>query len=83
MKLELTNDRITVPADVLAPLLGLGVDDMRQRMRAGEITIRSETGEGEDAGRFRVTFRLDGRQIRLTCDADGNVIKTSRVRVGP
>lgn len=83
MKLELTNDRITVAADLLAPLLDLDVDDMRKRMRAGDVAIRSETGEGEDAGKFRVTFRLDGQQVRLTCDADGNVIKTTRVRVAP
>jgi hypothetical protein len=48
-------------------------------MRAGEITSRFERGEGEDAGRFRVTFFHGGRRVRLTIDGDGRVLQRSRV----
>ena len=49
-----------------------------EKMRNGEITSRSETGIGEDAGNTRLTFWYQGRRVRLTCDSAGNVLKTSR-----
>ena len=82
MKLDVTDGRITVEAADLAPLLDLDPGEMRRRMHAGEISILSEAGTGDDEGRFRVTFRANRWQVRLTCSSDGTVLKRLRARVG-
>ena len=48
-------------------------------MRAGEITSRSERGEGEDAGRFRATFFHSKGRVQLVLAGDGEVMRRSRV----
>lgn len=82
MKLSLANGQLTVDAADLAPLLEIEPDVLRTQMRDGEVRILSETGEGGDAGRHRVTFWTKQWRVRLTCDADGTVVKQSRVRIG-
>ncbi len=74
MKLELAEGRITVPAELLATSFGIEPAEVSEMMRSGDITSRSETGEGEHAGRFRVTFWYGARQVRLTCAEDGTVL---------
>ena len=78
MKVTLTTDGATVEAHDLGPLLGLEPADVPEKMRLGEITSQSEEGADEDAGRTRLTFWYGGFRIRITCDQDGNVVKTSR-----
>jgi len=82
MKLSLANGQVTVDAADLAPLLEMEPDVLRRQMRDGDVRILSETGEGDDAGRQRVTFWTKQWRVRLTCDADGTVVKQSRVRIG-
>lgn len=81
MKLDVTDGRIVVEAAELAPLLDLAPVEFRRRMQAGEIAVLSESGEGEDAGQFRVTFGADRWKVRLICAADGTVLKRVRFRV--
>lgn len=81
MKVTLTDDGATVDAHDLGPLLGLAPSDVPLKMRAGEITSQSEHGEGEDAGRIRLTFWYDLQRVRLICDATGEVLKTTRTRM--
>jgi hypothetical protein len=78
MKVTLTADGAEVDAQDLGPLLGLEPADVAQKMRSGEITSQSEHGTGDDVGRVRLTFWYAGKRVRLTCDASGNIIKTSR-----
>jgi len=78
MKVTLTTDGATVEAHDLGPLLGLEPAEVPEKMRLGEITSQSEEGADEDAGRTRLTFWYGGFRIRITCDQDGNVVKTSR-----
>ncbi|MFZ3584218.1 DUF6522 family protein [Loktanella sp. DJP18] len=82
MKLGLANGQVTVDAADLAPLLEMEPDVLRTQMRDGDVRILSETGEGDDAGKQRVTFWTKQWRVRLTCDADGTVVKQSRARVG-
>ena len=82
MKLDLTNGQVTVDATDLAPLLEVVPEVLRAQMRNGEVRILSETGEGDDAGKQRVTFWTNQWRVRLTCDADGTVVKQSRAWVG-
>lgn len=83
MKLDLIDGRILVDAAELAPLLDLAPNAFRQRMQTGEIAILSESGEGADKGRFRVTFTGNRWKVRLTCVADGTVLTRVRSRTNP
>lgn len=78
MSVEMGPEGATVPAEALGPLLGVAPADVPGLMRAGAITSRFERGEGEDAGRCRLTFWHAGRRVRLTCDAEGRILTTSR-----
>ena len=82
MKIDLTNGQVTVDAADLAPLLEMEPDFLRRQLRNGDVRILSETGEGDDAGKQRVTFWTKQWRVRLTCDADGTVVKQSRARIG-
>jgi len=79
MKVTLTETGATIDAHDLGPLLGLAPADVPARMRAGEITSQSEEGIDEDAGRLRLTFWYQGQRVRIICDAEGNVLKTTRI----
>lgn len=82
MKVDVSDGQITVEAADIAPLLDLDPDEFRRRITAGRIAILSEAGEGDDEGRFRVTFRANGWKARLTCASDGTVLKRLRARIG-
>lgn len=82
MKIEMDQGQPVIDARDLGTLLGMPPADVQTRMRAGDITSRFETGEGEDAGRFRLTFIHGDQRIRLTCAADGEVISTIRLKQG-
>lgn len=83
MKIDLRQTGPVIDATDLAKLLEMEPEIVRQLMRAGDITSLFETGVDTDAGRHRLTFSYGSTKIRLVCDADGNVLKTSRVKSGP
>ncbi|MEX3313955.1 DUF6522 family protein [Sulfitobacter sp. PS-8MA] len=78
MKIEMQDGQPVIDAGDLGPLLGLEPAVVQEKMRRGEITSRYETGAGEDAGRFRLTFFHAVTRLRLTCAADGTVIQRSK-----
>ncbi len=80
MKLEVENDRVVIDAFDLAPLIGCQPSDVPGLMRSGQITSVFEKGEGEDAGRFRVTFRFGATKVRFTCAEDGEVLSHIRTK---
>lgn len=83
MKLEPTTNGFSVePAD-LARLFERDPDEIRRMMRDGTMTCLVERGEGDDAGRFRVTFRDGIRRARLVVDTEGNVLLQTRVPMAP
>ena len=71
-----------VDAAVLAEGFGITSAEVRQHMRAGEITGKLYHGQDEDAGSF--AYVLFHRNIRLTLilDEDGNVLKRSKINFG-
>jgi hypothetical protein len=82
MKIERDADgRLIVDAAGLAPLLGLAMEEFQRQMRAGQIATGTEEGQGEDAGRFRVTFTTQKWKLRLTCAADGSVLSQVRTEL--
>lgn len=82
MKVEMKDGQPVIDAADLAALLGLSPEDVRAKMRSGDITSRFETGMDEDAGRIRLTFYHENKKVRLTCLEDGTVLKTARTDIG-
>ncbi len=82
MKIDMQTGQPIIDATDLAGLLGLTPAEVRDRMRDGRITTRLETGEGDDAGKMRLSFFHDDTRIRLTCSEDGTVLKTLRTKTG-
>ncbi|MFK7940636.1 MAG: DUF6522 family protein [Roseovarius sp.] len=82
MKIDMSQGHPQIDAQDLGRLLGLPPKEVQAKMRAGDITSRYETGEGEDAGRFRLTFYYNAHRLRLTCAEDGEVLSTIRVPQG-
>ncbi|WP_428979621.1 DUF6522 family protein [Hansschlegelia zhihuaiae] len=58
-----------------ASALRLPLDELRRRMRLGRVASLVEAGEGEDAGRSRLTLRSGARTWRAVLDKDGHVIE--------
>ena len=69
------NTQITIDADVLAPRLGLTVEALKENMARGLVMSVAETGEDEDAGRTRLTFRYKARVWRIVIEADGSLFE--------
>lgn len=72
---EVNNAQITIDAEVLAPRLGLTVDALKQNMAKGLVVSLAETGQDEDAGRTRLTFRYRARVWRVVIEADGSLLE--------
>ncbi|MFG6621000.1 DUF6522 family protein [Sulfitobacter sp. 1A05707] len=83
IKIEIVDGQPVIDAVDLGSLLGLEPAAVQDGMRRGEITSRYETGQNEDAGRFRLTFFYAGTKLRLTCAKDGTVISRSKATVAP
>lgn len=82
MKIDLSLSEPLVDAADLARVFDLTPEQVKTAMRAQDITSRFESGVGEDAGKHRLTFWHNQTKVRFTCDADGNVLKTTRIKTG-
>ncbi|WP_193140930.1 MULTISPECIES: DUF6522 family protein [unclassified Meridianimarinicoccus] len=79
MKLEPTENGFEADPGDLGRLFDRTPEEIRQMMQDGAMTCLVERGEGDDAGRFRVTLRDGTRRVRLVVDTLGNVLTTTRV----
>ena len=66
---------ITVEAEALAPKLGLSTEALKENMAKGLVMSVTETGEDEDAGRTRLTFRYRARVWRIVIESDGSLFE--------
>lgn len=73
--IERNGSNFFVPVDLLASAFGLSDAAVRQGMRTKRITSQSETGVGEDNGRWRLTFFYQDRAVRFVVDGHGEVLK--------
>ncbi len=78
MKITRDRDGAVIDAADLGALFDLPPAEVAEAMRAVDITSRFETGTGDDAVTFRMTFWHGDRRVRLTCAEDGTVLKTLR-----
>lgn len=75
--IEYTDDGVQVDASILAQAFAISAEDLRLGMREGAITSRFEQGEGEDAGKVRLTFFTADRRLRMIADERGSVLACS------
>ncbi len=73
--ISIENGEVTVDAEALASKLGLTVEALKQNMAKGLVMGVTETGENEDAGRTRLTFRYRARVWRVVIEADGSLFE--------
>ncbi|WP_417727712.1 DUF6522 family protein [Roseovarius sp.] len=79
---ERNGDQFIVDARELAKAFDLTADETRIRMQAGQIAALCECGEGDDSGRWRLTFRHQGRALRMIVDTHGEILSKSTFPVG-
>lgn len=68
----------TVDAKIIAEGLDLPAHAIARAMSTGAITTLFERGEGNDEGRFRLSFFYSTRVLRLTVDKDGKILSRAR-----
>lgn len=73
--ISITDTGVVVDARIIGAGFGLDPAVVPGLMRSGQLTSRSEIGEGEDAGFRRLTFYFNGRALRLTVNASGEIVK--------
>ncbi len=73
----LQDGMIEVDAAIVAAGLKMTPAALRDALQTGAVTSRCEKGEGDDAGRFRVTFFSATRRLRLIVDDGGAVLQRS------
>lgn len=80
---EIVEGRFVVDAAIIAPAFGIAPEETQGLMQNGTITSRSERGEGEDAGLFRLTFYHNNRAFRLTVNGSGEILKRASFDAPP
>lgn len=73
-RIVFTDTGAEIDAEFLARRLAISPDALQRGLRAGTITSRFEKGEGEDAGRVRLTFFSPARRSRIIADESGDVL---------
>ena len=81
-RVERNGDQFIVDAQMIAKAFDLSAEETRIRMQDGQIKSLCEAGEGEDANRWRLTFRHQGRALRVIVDTQGAILSTSTFPVG-
>jgi hypothetical protein len=68
---------IVVDAELLASFFNMSVAFLREAMCGGRVSTLVERGEGEDAGRARLTFRYLDQQFSVMRERDGQFYETT------
>jgi hypothetical protein len=79
---KLEEGTLTIDAAVIGRGLNVEPSLVQVRMREGKITVLSERGVDEDAGRYRLTFFYENRRFRLVVDEEANVVQRSTLDFG-
>jgi len=73
---------LNIDAAVIGRGLNIEPSLVQSRMREGKITVLSERGVDEDAGRYRLNFFYKNRRFRLVVDEEGNAVQRSTLDFG-
>lgn len=76
-EIELSDGSVNLDASLIAADFGLDAPGVLEAMRTGRMTSIWERGVDDDAGRYRVTFIHENRQLRLIVDANGQILERS------
>ncbi len=82
MKVDIDRQDIVIDAALIASLLDIAPQDVPELMRTSAITSICERGIEDHAGEYRLSFFFRNRRMRLTVDADGNVLRRSVIDFG-
>lgn len=77
MHVEIRDGEFYVEASLLGELLGLSPPRVQALMRSEEITSRCERGEGDDEGRYRLSFFYGARRLQFDVDASGRILRST------
>lgn len=69
-----------IDAAYLAQHFRLDPSEVPNLLRSQRIIARCERGEGDDAGRYRLTFRFGASRLSLIVDESGEVIRRTAIR---
>ncbi|SDI82554.1 DUF6522 family protein [Alloyangia pacifica] len=78
-----TDSGFVVEAATIARAFKVTEEQVREEMRSGLISSRSERGAGKDEGRWRMTFYRADRAFRLVVDEEGEVLSRGSFPVTP
>jgi hypothetical protein len=81
-KLEIQDGVIQIDANIIGQTLGLEPLEIQRLMREGKLTSSCERGVNDDVGRYRLTFFLGSRRLRLIVDEAGRIIQRSLIDFG-
>jgi hypothetical protein len=81
-EIKFDDGAIEVDAAVIGKGLGIDASAVQGLVRNGKITGRHERGEGDDAGRTRLTFYLDNRRFHIIVNESGQIIRRSAIDFG-
>lgn len=76
-RIDFDGETFSVDAALIGESLGIEPALVQPLMRAGKITSRCERGIDQDAGRYRLTFFHDHRQLNLVIDEAGAIVTRS------
>lgn len=82
MQVEIADGNIVIDAELLGRLLNVPASDLQELMRTKTLTSICERGEGEDEGKYRLSFFYRNRRLRLKVDKAGHVLQHSTVDFG-
>lgn len=74
MKPDPDPDSLTVDASYLADRFGLSPEAFRRQLKQRLIRSRVEVGQGEDAGKTRLTVRVGNRMWTAILDGNGKTV---------
>jgi Family of unknown function (DUF6522) len=73
---------MNVDASIVAEGLSISPELLLERMREGRITSLCEKGEGQDSGRFRLSFFSEHCRFSLIVDESGKIVRRSAIDFG-
>lgn len=78
--LRVEDGAFEMDAAYLAEHFRLDPADVPALLKSRRLKAVCERGEGEDAGRYRLSFRLGASRLSLIVDEHGNILRRMTVR---